>query len=277
MEFCIELEKLSSSTRKSIARDTNIPELITALKEDSDEEVRVFLSVNPNVKEPTLSEMANDNYEPVRINAALHPNASDDTKSKIYRDDNVAVRIVFAENTSDKYWLERCAKDYDPRVRLITIDNPNMDVELAFWIVQHDSFEEIRIQALNRYIDLMSEEKRLSLLENSSKAVRFFVVSHATSNENILAKASADESADIRKYIAENTTNFDIIDRLYSEDEDARVVFAAWKRKQSVLLEELATCRKKCNSSIDDVLDLISKKTGLTREQIIEKFKISFL
>ena len=114
-------------------------------------------------------------------------------------------------------------------------------------------------------------------MENSSKAIRFFVVSHATSNENILAKASADESADIRKYIAENTTNYDIIDRLYSEDEDARVVFAAWKRKQSVLLEELATCRKKCNSSIDDVLDLISKKTGLTREQIIEKFKISFL
>ena len=140
MEFCIELEKLSSSTRKSIALDTNIPELITALKGDSDEEVRVCLSVNPNVKEPTLSEMANDNYEPVRINVALHPNASDDTKSKIYCDDNVAVRVIFAENTSDKYWLERCAKDYDPRVRLITIDNPNMDVELAFWIVQHDSF-----------------------------------------------------------------------------------------------------------------------------------------
>ena len=165
MEFCIELEKPSSSTRKSIALDTNIPELITALKGDSDEEVRVCLSVNPNVKEPTLSEMANDNYEPVRINVALHPNASDDTKSKIYCDDNVAVRVIFAENTSDKYWLERCAKDYDPRVRLITIDNPNMDVELAFWIVQHDSFEDIRIQALNRYIDLMSEEKRLSLLE----------------------------------------------------------------------------------------------------------------
>ena len=84
MEFCIELEKLSSSTRKGIARDTNNPELIIALKGDSDEEVRVCLSVNPNVKEPTLSEMANDNYEPVRINVALHPNNTDYRTENFY-------------------------------------------------------------------------------------------------------------------------------------------------------------------------------------------------
>ncbi len=277
MDFCIELEKLSSSTRKSIACETDIPELITALKVDSDEQVRVGLSFNPNVKEPTLREMANDDSELVRVNVALHPNASDDTKLKIYCGDNATVRAVLAENTSDKNLLKRCIKDPEPFVRLKATENSHMDVELAFWVVQHDSIEDIRIEALNRYIDLMSEEKLLSLLENSSKAVRFCVVSHARSNETIFAKASEDKSADIRKYIVENTTNFDIIDRLYSKDEDARVVFAAWKRKQSVLLEELTACKKKCNSSIDDVLDHISEKTGLTREQVAEKFEISFL
>ena len=246
MEFTIELEKFSSRTRQEIASSSNRNNnLILALKDDSDEAVRVSVALNPDVNDEVLTELANDDSIAVRVATALNPKASDVIQAKIAEDSDEIARATFALYTASEHFIKRLVEDKSEFVRLQAVLNRNIDDELALWIVQNNSMEKIRMEALYKYFIYMSNEKRLEMMENSSYQVRLYVVQNEM-DEDILIKASKDECADIRLYAVAKTTNFDIINRLYLEDDNAEVIFNAWVRKHRLLLDELADCQNKC-------------------------------